>query len=120
MGNDIIRETFHAWTQGCTALQSRIRLFESVRDIPYCYPASRDPTEVLTQRRSSCSGKHYLLGELFRMLGLRVRHMLCTHRFNESPLVFSVPMQELLRKNEIVDLHDYLQIAVDDDWIDVD
>jgi hypothetical protein len=72
------------------------------------------------QRRSSCSGKHYLLGELFRMLGLRVRHMLCTHRFNESPLVFSVPMQELLRKNEIVDFHDYLQIAVDDDWIDVD
>jgi Transglutaminase-like superfamily len=120
MGNDIIRETFHSWTQGCTALQSRIRLFESVRDIPYCYPASRDPTEVLMQRRSSCSGKHYLLGELFRMLGLRVRHMLCTHRFNESPLVFSVPMQELLRKNEIVDFHDYLQIAVDDDWIDVD
>jgi hypothetical protein len=120
MGNDIIRETFHSWTQGYTALQSRIRLFESVRDIPYCYPASRDPTEVLMQRRSSCSGKHYLLGELFRMLGLRVRHMLCTHRFNESPLVFSVPMQELLRKNEIVDFHDYLQIAVDDDWIDVD
>lgn len=120
MGNDIIRETFDAWTQGCTALQSRIRLFENVRDIPYCYPASRDPSDVLKDRRSSCSGKHYLLGELFRLLGLRVRHLLCTHRFNESALVFPAPMQEMLRKNEIVDFHDYLQIAVDDDWIDID
>jgi len=120
MGNDIIRETFQVWTQGCPPLQSRIRLFENVRDIPYCYPASRDVGEVLKQRRSSCFGKHYLLGEMFRMLGLRVRHMLCTHRFNESPLVFPGPMQEVLRKNEIVDFHDYLQIAVGEDWIDVD
>lgn len=61
-----------------------------------------------------------MLGELFRMLGLRVRHMICTHRFNESPLVFPPPMQEMLRKNEIVGLHDYLQIAVEDTWIDID
>jgi len=97
-----------------------IALFERVRDIPYCYPASRDPVEVLAQRRSSCSGKHYLLGELFRLLGLRVRHMICTHRFNESPLVFPAPMQEMLRKNEIIDFHDFLQIDVDDAWVDID
>jgi Transglutaminase-like superfamily len=120
MGNDIVLETFRAWTQGCDAPRARIKLFENVRDIPYCYPASRDPAEVLKQRRGSCSGKHYLLGELFRMLGLRVRHMICTHRFNESPLVFPPPMQEMLRKNEIVGLHDYLQIAVEDTWIDID
>lgn len=120
MGNDIIRETFQAWTENCDPLQARIRLFEQVRDIPYSYPASRDPVEVLRQRRSSCSGKHYLLGEFFRMLGLRVRHMICTHRFNESPLVFPAPMQEMLRKNEIVDLHDYLQIAIDETWVDID
>jgi hypothetical protein len=120
MGNDIIRETFQAWTENCDPLQARIRLFEHVRDIPYSYPASRDPVEVLRQRRSSCSGKHYLLGEFFRMLGLRVRHMICTHRFNESPLVFPAPMQEMLRKNEIVDLHDYLQIAIDETWVDID
>jgi hypothetical protein len=120
MGNDIVLETFRAWTQGCDALRARIKVFENVRDIPYCYPASREPAEVLKQRRGSCSGKHYLLGALFRMLGLRVRHMICTHRFNESPLVFPAPMQEMLRKNEIVDLHDYLQIAVEDTWVDID
>ena len=46
--------------------------------------------------------------------------MICTHRFNESLIVFPAAMQELLRKNEIVDLHDYLQIAVDGEWVDVD
>jgi hypothetical protein len=120
MENDIIRRTFRAWTADCTPLQSRVQLFERVREIPYCYPASRDPAEVLRQRRSSCSGKHYLLGELLRMAGLRVRHMIGRHRFNESPLVFPPEMQEMLRKNEVVDFHDYLQIAVDDNWIDVD
>jgi hypothetical protein len=120
MGNDILRQTFHQWTAGCDPLGSRIALFERVRDIPYCYPASRDPIEVIESGRGSCSGKHYLLGELFRLLGLEVRHMICTHRFNESPIVFPAPMQEVLRKNEIVDLHDYLQIAVDGEWVDVD
>jgi transglutaminase-like putative cysteine protease len=120
MGNDIIRERFNEWTRGRDPVQARVVLFECVRDIPYCYPASRDPVEVLQQGAGSCSGKHYLLGEMYRLLGLRVRHMICTHRFNESPIVFPPPMQELLRKNEIVDLHDYLQIALDEQWVDID
>jgi len=120
MGDDLIRQTFREWTAGCDPLRSRVVLFERVREIPYVYPASRDPTDVLRNGRGSCSGKHYLLGEMFRLLGLRVRHMICTHRFNESPLAFPAPMQETLRKNEIVDLHDYLQIEVDGSWVDVD
>jgi len=120
MGAEILRETFELWTKGRSPSHARIALFEHVRDIPYTYPASRDPVEVLQRRQGSCSGKHYLLGELFRLLGLRVRHMICTHRFNESPIVFPPAMQTMLRKNEIVDLHDYLQIALDESWVDVD
>jgi hypothetical protein len=120
MGNDIFGQTLEEWTRGCDPLRARVTVFERVRDLPYSYPSSRDPATVLRQGQGSCSGKHYLLGEMFRMLGLQVRHMICTHRFNESPLPFPLPMQEMLRKNEIVDLHDYLQIAVSDDWIDID
>jgi Transglutaminase-like superfamily len=120
MENDIIRQTLDDWTRGCDALRARIVVFERVRDLPYSYPSSRDPRIVLQQRHGTCSGKHYLLGEMFRLLGLNVRHMICTHRFNESPLPFPPPMQEMLRKNEIVDLHDYLQFAGDDGWADVD
>lgn len=120
MANDPIREAFEDWTKGLDPIRSRIVLFEKVRDIPYAYPTSRDPVEVLTNSRGSCSGKHYLLGEMYRRLGLPARHLICSHRFNESPIVFPEEMQETLRKNEIVDLHDYLQVEVDGLWVDVD
>jgi hypothetical protein len=120
MNEDPIRAALEEWTQGRDPLAARITVFEHVRDIPYCYPADRDPKEVLRKGHGSCSGKHYLLGEMFRGLGLGVRNMICTHRFNESPLPFPEEMQALLLKNEIVDLHDYLQVSVDGEWIDVD
>ena len=120
MGTDLIRKAFDQWTRGLDPIQSRVALFERVRDIPYAYPTSRDPVEVLSLRRGSCSGKHYLLGEMYRHSGLATRHMICSHRFNESLIVFPDAMQEMLRKNEIVDLHDYLQIEVEGTWIDVD
>jgi hypothetical protein len=120
MAEDIIRAAFEEWTGGLNPLAARVALFEHVRDLPYQYPASRNPADVLRAGSGSCSGKHYLLGELFRQLGLRVRHMMCTHHFNESPLPFPDQMQSLLRRNEVMDVHDYLQILVDGDWIDVD
>ena len=120
MDQGALRAAFEQWTAGRDPTAARIALFERVRDIPYCYPASRDPVEVLNRRAGSCSGKHYLLGELYRLLGLKVRNMICRHRFNESPLPFPDPMQAVLLKNEIVDLHDYLQIQVDGNWIEVD
>lgn len=115
-----IRAAFEKWAAGRDAVATRVSLFEHVRDIPYVYPASRDPAEVLRLNAGSCSGKHYLLGELLRMQGLKVRNMICRHRFNESPLPFPDDMQAMLMKNEIVDLHDYLQVHIDDRWIEID
>lgn len=120
MSDDPIRTALEEWTRGRDPVTARITVFERVRDLGYRYPSSRNPHDVLRQGGGSCSGKHYLLGELFRGLGVPVRHMLCTHRFNDSPLPFPAHMQALLQKNEIVDFHDYLQICVDGDWIDVD
>jgi hypothetical protein len=120
MSDDPFRAALEEWTTGRDPIAARVALFEHVRDLPYHYPASRDPLEVLRRPGGSCSGKHYLLGELFRRQGLPVRHMICTHRFNDSPLPFPEHMQDLLRKNEIVDLHDYLQICIDGTWVDID
>lgn len=120
MNDDPIRSAFEDWTRGRDPVAARIALFERVRDLSYAYPASRNPLEVLQRAAGSCSGKHYLLGELFRRQGLNVRHVLCTHRFNDSPLPFPDHMNDLLRKNEILDVHDYLQISVDGEWIDID
>ena len=120
MSEDRIGAAFETWTQGLDPTAARKALFEHVRDISYRFPASRDPVEVLQHGHASCSGKHYLLGELYRRQGLPVRHMVCTHRFNESPLPFPEEMQALLRKNEIIDIHDYLQINLEGEWLDID
>jgi len=118
--NSLIDQKYKEWTAGLDPVRARIALFERVRDIPYHYPASRDPEDVLRAGVGTCSGKHYLLAELYRRLGLRVRNMICSHRFNESPLPFPDEMQAMLRKDEIVDMHDYLQVEVGGDWLDVD
>jgi hypothetical protein len=120
MSQDGIAVALQSWLTPGDPARSRVILFEKVRDMPFRYPSSREPEEVLRQHSGSNSGKHYLLGELLRRQGTPVRHMICSHRFNDSDLPFPGEMQELLRKNEIVDLHDYLQIQVDGHWIDVD
>ncbi len=120
MAEDIIAQYLSSCISSSDPRQQRVAVFERVRDLPYHFPASRDPAEVIAQGRGSCSGKHYLLGELFRRIGVPVRHMICTQRFNESPLAFPDAMQATLRKNEIVDLHDFLRIRVDGKWIDID
>jgi transglutaminase-like putative cysteine protease len=118
--SSLIDQKYAEWTAGLDPEQARIVLFERVRDIPYAYPASRDPEEVLRTGVGTCSGKHYLLAELYRRLGLQVRSVICSHRFNESDLPFPEAMQAMLRKNEIVDMHDYVQIEVGGDWVDID
>jgi hypothetical protein len=120
MSEDPIGAAVAEWTRGLNPVAARIACFERVRDLPYCYPSSRDPLVVLREGAGSCSGKHYLLGEVYRRLGLPVRHMLCSHRFNDSPLPFPDHMQALLDRNEVMDWHDYLQINVDGRWIDID
>lgn len=120
MNQDAIGDALKSWADEGDPVRRRILLFEKVRDLPFRYPSSRDPVAVLREGVGSSSGKHLLLGEMLRRLGTPVRHIICTHCFNDSDLPFPEEMQTLLRKNEILDLHDYLQIQVDGEWIDID
>ncbi|MEO8603737.1 MAG: transglutaminase domain-containing protein [bacterium] len=120
MSDDTIGAALAEWTGGLDPVAARVACFARVRDLPYRYPSSRDPLVVLGDRAGSCSGKHYLLGELYRRLGLPVRNMICSHRFNDSPLPFPEHMQALLDRNEVMDWHDYLQVNVNGSWIDID
>jgi transglutaminase-like putative cysteine protease len=120
MSDDPIRAAYEEWTRGRDPVSARVALFERVRDLPFRYPSPRDAREVLRLGAGSCSGKHSLLGALFAHAGLSVRHMLCTHRFNDSPMAFPEHMHGVLQKNEILDVHDYLQVCVDGEWLDVD
>lgn len=120
MQTDPIRATLERLSQDRSAMQARIAMFDFVRDLKVQLSGSDDIRVVLDERCGSGTGKHQALAELLRGLGCRVRHMLCSHRFNESPISFPDEMQSLLRKNEVFDVHHYLQLDVQGRWIDID
>jgi hypothetical protein len=46
-----------------------VRIYHTVRNIPYASRGSRQPAEVLQANEGSCSGKHLLLRDLLRRAG---------------------------------------------------
>jgi len=55
-----------------------------VRDMPYQRTSTREPEAIIQEWRGTCSGKHYLLDQIFREEGLESRVIMCTHRFAEE------------------------------------
>ena len=47
--------------------------FWLVRDMPYLRASSRKPEAIMEEWRGTCSGKHYLLADIFREWGLILR-----------------------------------------------
>lgn len=117
---DPIRTTLERLTANRSALQARIALFDHVRDLSVSLAGSDEVQTVLSQGRGSGSGKHFALAALLEAAGYRLRHVLCSHRFNESPIAFPDEMQDLLRKNEVFDVHHFVQLELQGNWVDVD
>ena len=44
------------------------RAFALVRDMPYRRASSRKPEAIVEEWQGTCSGKHYLLADIFREL----------------------------------------------------
>ena len=81
--------------------------FALVRDMPYQRAGSRRPESIIEEWRGTCSGKHYVLDQVFREMGMDSRVVMCTHRFtrdntahfpdglralvNEEPVPESIP-----------------------------
>lgn len=120
MSVETIEQAIEAWAQGGEPPRARVLLFENVRDLPTIGAEADSPLQILRDGRASGSGKHALLAEIYARLGLPVRHVLCRHVFNDSPFGFPDSLQELLRKNEVIDVHHYLRVWIDGTWVDVD
>lgn len=97
------------------------RSFALVRDMPYRRASSRRPKAIIEEWRGTCSGKHYLLAEVFRELGLESRVVMCTHRFTPSNTQhFPYQLRELVAVSSIPDVHTYLQVNTAEGWAIVD
>ena len=97
------------------------RAFALVRDMPYRRASSRRPGAIIEEWRGTCSGKHYLLADIFRELGFETRVIMCTHRFTpENSGHFPPELRELLAVSPIPDVHTYLRVNMAQGWTAVD
>ena len=97
------------------------RAFALVRDMPYRRASSRSPEVIVAEWQGTCSGKHYLLADIFRELGLESKVVMCTHRFTqENTEHFPPELRELLADGPVPDVHTYLRIKTSEGWTVVD
>jgi hypothetical protein len=130
MDDQLKNEIFKAWNiNGLSQDQKIVKLFEKVRDIPFGRMGSRDPRDVYEKNKGTCSGKNFLLKELYEGIGVKTKDMVCLQRWKDLTWfpddIYSVvklpdELKEILEANEIVDFHNYLKIFVDDKWVTVD
>ena len=85
-----------------------------VRDMPYIRASSRDPETIIREWRGTCSGKHYLLKNLFAELGYSSRLIACTAVTLIDPMKVTGKLRELLQQSNgrFVDVHNYLVLEL--------
>lgn len=106
-----------------------IALYEKVRDIPFGSIGSRDPYAVYQANKGTCSGKNFLIKELFNEIGVKTKDMICLQRWKDLTWfpddeygVVKLPdhLMTHFENNEIIDFHNYVKILVDDRWVQLD
>lgn len=106
-----------------------VKIFEKVRDIRFGSISSRNPIDVYKANKGTCSGKHFLIKELYKGIGLKTKDMICMQRWkdliwfptgNYEIVNFSEELIDMLKEYEIIDFHNYLKIFIDGKWIQLD
>lgn len=109
--------------------QKIIRLFEKVRDIPFGRMGSRNPKDVYEKNKGTCSGKTFLLKELYNEIDIKTKDMICLQRWKDltwlpdktyGVVKFPKELKEILERTDVVDFHNYLKILVDNKWVSID
>ena len=96
-------------------------VFALVRDMPYKRAKSRDPGAIVTEWQGTCSGKHYLLKELFQEMGIGIKVIMCTHRFDgDNTAHFPQSLRDLTAQGPVPDVHTFLQLETASGRMDVD
>lgn len=93
------------------------RAFALVRDMPYRRASSRRPEAIVEEWQGTCSGKHYLLADVFRELGMDLRVMMCTHRFTaDNTSHFPADLRALVAESPVPDVHTFLWVSSGRGW----
>jgi hypothetical protein len=95
--------------------------------MPYVRASSREPAVTIAEWSGTCSGKHYLLRDLFDELGLPATLIACTHEFTGENSPWLPPsLRAELEHGPLPDVHNFLRIQAfpgterADEWMTVD
>jgi hypothetical protein len=93
------------------------KVFRLVRDMPYRRATDRRPETTISEWQGTCSGKHYLLKELFAELGLPSKVIACITVTPIDPTQVPDSHKALYEAagRHFVDVHNYLIVEVPDD-----
>ena len=98
---NIVDETFAQWVRGRTEVESRIAIYNAIRDIPYAViPELNDPLryrEILALHKGSCTPKHFLLCAMYQKLGLEVLYAVYTFRWDEFEHLYPADLRKLVK-----------------------
>lgn len=97
--SNAIDEKFTEWTRGKRAVESRISVFEKIRDIPYAViPGINSVLQyrrILTVGKGSCTPKHFLLRDMYEKLGLPVLYVVYPFRWSELEVDYPAHLREV-------------------------
>ncbi|MGV8057906.1 MAG: hypothetical protein AB2L12_07795 [Smithellaceae bacterium] len=119
----IIDRTFAEWTENKTPLEARIAVFEKIRDIPYAVIPElvnyNKFTDILRINKGSCTPKHFLLGEMYKRIGLSVFFVVYPFRWDYVALEYP-PYLEKLAKSVPMNHHIACRVDIEDCLVLVD
>jgi len=110
--------------------QQVVRIFEKVRDIPFGRMGSRDPKDVYERNKGTCSGKNFLLTELYQAIGVKTNDIgmpaalegpdLVSRMIPTESWIYQMSWFKCWRRLRSWTFTTIVQILVDDKWVTVD
>jgi hypothetical protein len=116
-----ILQKFREWTG--RPGDKAVNVFDAVRDIPFAvepeqYSRENGPAGMLNINMGFCVPKHYLLGEMYRELGIKIKYCVCPFRW--ADLAMLSPAIHKAAKALPVTHHLMCKAFIKGKWIAVD
>jgi len=120
----LVNKAFEEWTHGLDLRESRISIFEHIRDIPYSLivpmtDPKTAPERILSIGKGNCGPKHYLLAAMYRKLGLDVVYATFPFLWND-PAIHYPPELRQLADGMPVAYHLACRVRLNGRWVLVD
>ena len=124
MASDIVQKAYVEWTNGLSGRDSRISIFNHIRDIPYAViPEIRNPIDgprgLLQRMKGSCTPKHFLLGRMFEMLRIPIKYVSYPFSWNVKSAVYPLELRKLAEAVPI-EYHLACKARIENEWVVVD